>query len=151
MWHKWNSESVEERFVTKKFSSKQIYSIITFLVVLFIGEWAISYFLVGNDFLNSIVDVLGGASFLIGTILVALGNFWGFAFFLMSDSIWVATAFMDMLNSDNGLMIMMGISMFFQSLTYSILAITGFIQWRLERAIIKEKTGITTSEILNIN
>jgi hypothetical protein len=77
-----NDDSVEGKFATKVFENKNsalntvLLIAIFFLIVSLAG---------GNTIGFALLDTIGGASFFLGVVFMAMGNVWAFAGFIISN------------------------------------------------------------------
>lgn len=128
-WIKWNKQTNENKFITQAF--KGIRSLIAILIIgaVFIIEVSISLALNGENIFAIIMDVSGAMLYTIASVLMAFGNIFCFLFFFLSDINWLYWTVSDMLSTHNALMMAMAVTTFIQVLAYTLLAVTGFIQW----------------------
>ncbi len=129
-WVKWNKVTDEGKFISETFKGNRTYIALTIIGFIWVGQMALSIWMNGFG-LNTFVDVLGGMLYTIAAILMAFGNILCFPFFFLSDLSWLYWTIKD-LGGDNLIMVVFAYTTLIEVLSYTALAITGFIQWFMD-------------------
>lgn len=136
-WIRWNKMTDEGKFISESFKGKRTYIAFSIIGVILLVQIILSIYI--NAYLGSstglllvwtvFVDVSGSILYLTASILMAFGNILCFPIFLLSDLSWMYWTILDLFTTSNPLLLIIAILTFIQVLAYSLLAITGFIQW----------------------
>lgn len=131
-WIKWNKETSEGKFITQVFTGWRTLIAISIISLVLISQTILSAYFNGGNTFYIFMDVLGSGLYTIASILMAFGNIFCFLFFLLSDFSWLYWTIKDLSTSENALMLAMALTTLIQIISYSLLAITGFIQWFMD-------------------
>lgn len=131
-WVKWNKETNEGKFVSESLKGQRsLMAVIIIVGILLIQFCVAMYYNWGYPWLI-FMDIMGSMLYTTGAVLMGFGNIWCFVFFFLSDINWLWYTIKDIMHTDSSLMMLMAIMTMLQVLSYTALAITGFIQWLVE-------------------
>lgn len=132
LWIRWNRETNEGKFITQIFKGWRTLIAVIFIAIIFIIQLLFSFIVNEGKFFAVFMDVSGAMLYTTASILMAFGNIFCFFFFFLSDINWLYWTITDILNTDNEFMMVMAITTLIQVVAYTILSITGLIQWFID-------------------
>ncbi len=127
-WIKWNKITDEGKFISETFKGKRTYIAMAIVSIIWIAQLGLSIYM--NDSIIAIImDWSGSILYTTAAILMAFGNILCFPFFFLSDLNWLYWTIKDISSQSSPLMTMFAWTTLIEVLSYSALAVTGFIQW----------------------
>lgn len=128
-WIKWNKQQDDGKFITEMFKGKRTYIALSLIGTILLVEFGLSFYVNGGNPLYIMMDVINAGLYTIASILMAFGNVMCFAFFILSDLSWLYWTITDLMNTTSSLMFMMALLTTIEVSMYTLLAITGWVQW----------------------
>ncbi len=136
-WIKWNKMTDEGKFISESFKGKRTYIALSIIGTVFLIQILFSIWvnmshgdLQGFTLIWTVfIDVAGSMLYFTASVLMGFGNILCFPVFFLSDMTWLYWTIIDLATTNNALLILFSTLTLLQVVAYSILAVTGFIQW----------------------
>ncbi len=128
-WVKWNKLTDEGKFISASFKGKRTYIALSIIGTVFLIQILFSMWINGGNIWTVFIDVAGSMLYFTASILMGFGNILCFPVFFLSDMTWLYWTIIDLATTNNALLILFSTLTLLEIVAYSILAVTGFIQW----------------------
>ena len=128
-WKRWSIKEGQKEFTTRTFKKENELQMINMFLIMSVF-WLIFSISMGNTGMWAVIDVMGGLGYLMGALLMSIGNIWAFAFFVMSNISWMVWTIFDFINAGDIVMTTIAIGTLFQVITYTLFAGIGYLEWK---------------------